>query len=164
MFGSRFMLSQLRARYLPALSNTSTAHLHRLLHQDSRAAEMTFEQIRYFLMLADEGSFIRAARRCGISQPSLTNAIKSLERSLGAPLFDRTIKGSELTAFGKALHPPLVRLDHARFQVMTLAARVNSSSKQVPAATKQDRPRENYGHRSSLELLSQLDRKAISPR
>ena len=104
---------------------------------------MTFKQIRYFLTLADEGSFIRAAQRCGISQPSLTNAIKSLERSLGAPLFERTIKGSELTAFGKAIYPPLAQLDHARIQVMTLAARVNSSSTQIPAATRGDYVQEN---------------------
>ena len=54
---------------------------------------MTFEQLGYFLALAEERSFVRAARRCGISQPSLTNAVKSLEAALGAPLFERTVKG-----------------------------------------------------------------------
>jgi DNA-binding transcriptional LysR family regulator len=50
---------------------------------------MTLAQIRYSLALCEELSFTRAARRCGISQPSLTNAIKSLERELNGPLFRR---------------------------------------------------------------------------
>ena len=71
---------------------------------------MTFEQIGYFLALADEKSFVRAARRCGISQPSLTKAIKSLEATLGAPLFERGAKGSELTLLGRKIRPLLARL------------------------------------------------------
>src|SRR5437764_8527002 len=50
---------------------------------------MEMHQIRYFLALCEELNFTRAARRCGISQPSLTNAIKSLERELNGPLFRR---------------------------------------------------------------------------
>jgi DNA-binding transcriptional LysR family regulator len=39
---------------------------------------MQMHQIRYFLALCEERSFTRAAKRCGISQPSLTNAIIGL--------------------------------------------------------------------------------------
>jgi len=66
---------------------------------------MTFEQIGYFLALAEQRSFVRAARLCRISQPSLTNAVKSLESALGAPLFERKVTGSKLTAFGEQMHP-----------------------------------------------------------
>jgi DNA-binding transcriptional LysR family regulator len=55
---------------------------------------MQFQQVRYFLALYDERSFTRAAKRCGVTQPSLTNAIKNLECRLGGLLFDRT-PGSE---------------------------------------------------------------------
>jgi molybdenum-dependent DNA-binding transcriptional regulator ModE len=82
---------------------------------------VTFEQIGYFLALAEEGSFIRAAPRCGISQPSMTNAIKSLEAALGGSLFVRTGIGSALTAFGRQMYPVLERLHRDRQQVLELA-------------------------------------------
>jgi hypothetical protein len=51
--------------------------------------EMKSTTIRYFLALCEELNFTRAARRCGVSQPSLTNAIGALERQLGGTLFQR---------------------------------------------------------------------------
>ena len=120
---------------------------------------MTLEQIRYFLILADEGNFIRAAQRCGISQPSLSNAIKSLERSLGASLFHRTLKGSELTAFGNAIHPLLVRLDHTRSQVVALAATVNSSSRKIGDAPGGDSLQH---HASATDLILSAANRASS--
>jgi DNA-binding transcriptional LysR family regulator len=95
---------------------------------------MTFEQIGYFLALAEERSFVRAARRCGISQPSLSNAIKALESALGASLFKRTVAGSELTAFGKQIHPLLIQLHYDRLRVFKLARAAVSSSNQMTAA------------------------------
>jgi DNA-binding transcriptional LysR family regulator len=95
---------------------------------------MTFEQIGYFLALAEERSFVRAARRCGISQPSLSNAIKALEAALGASLFKRTVAGSELTAFGKQIHPLLIQLHHDRLRVFKLARAAVSSSNEMTAA------------------------------
>ena len=50
---------------------------------------MEMHQIRYFLALCDELNFTRAARRCGVTQPSLTNAIRALERELGGAVFQR---------------------------------------------------------------------------
>jgi DNA-binding transcriptional LysR family regulator len=44
-------------------------------------------QVRYFLALCEELNFTRAARRCGVSQPSLTTAISALERDLDGALF-----------------------------------------------------------------------------
>jgi DNA-binding MarR family transcriptional regulator len=55
---------------------------------------MEMQQIRYFLALCEAGNFSRAAARCGISQPSLSNAIKQLEAELGGPLFERNHKTS----------------------------------------------------------------------
>jgi molybdenum-dependent DNA-binding transcriptional regulator ModE len=92
---------------------------------------MTFEQIGYFLALAEEGSFVRAARRCGISQPSLSNAIRSLEAAMGAPLFERTITGSELTALGKKMRPLLAKLDRDRLRAIELAGAFDRSSNPI---------------------------------
>jgi len=50
---------------------------------------MQMHQIRYFLALCEERNFTRAAKRCGVSQPSLTNAIIGLEQELGGALFQR---------------------------------------------------------------------------
>jgi DNA-binding transcriptional LysR family regulator len=78
---------------------------------------MQMHQIRYFLALCAEGNFTRAARRSGVSQPSLTNAISALERQLGGALFERK-PAVALTALGRAMQPYLSRIaqeaDHAR--------------------------------------------------
>ena len=49
----------------------------------------TLIQLEYLIAVEHEGHFGRAANSCGVSQPSLSNAIKNLERELGAILFDR---------------------------------------------------------------------------
>jgi DNA-binding transcriptional LysR family regulator len=81
-------------------------------------------QIRYFLALCEERNFTRAARRSGVSQPSLTNAIIALERQLGGALFQRRPKIAP-TALGHAVHPYLQRIaenaDHARHAAQALA-------------------------------------------
>lgn len=51
---------------------------------------MNMKQLRYVLMLAHEGSFSRAAETLGITQPSLSQYIKKIEKELGVELFDRT--------------------------------------------------------------------------
>jgi Bacterial regulatory helix-turn-helix protein, lysR family len=56
---------------------------------NGRRQPLQMHQVRYFLALCDELNFTRAARRCGISQPSLTQAIRALERELGGALFHR---------------------------------------------------------------------------
>ena len=70
---------------------------------------MQMQQIRYFVALCEERSFTRAARRCGVSQPSMTNAISALERELGGRLFERK-PPIALTALGRALRPYLKRI------------------------------------------------------
>lgn len=67
---------------------------------------MEMHQIRYFLALCDELNFTRAARRCGVTQPSLTNAIRTLERELGGAVFIRKPR-IELSELGRAVRPYL---------------------------------------------------------
>jgi LysR family transcriptional regulator, hydrogen peroxide-inducible genes activator len=70
---------------------------------------MEIRQITYFLALCEELHFTRAARRCGVAQPSLTNAIRSLEREFGGPLFHRKPR-PRLSALGAAVRPELERV------------------------------------------------------
>ena len=59
--------------------------------------------LRYFLSIAEVGSFTAASRALRISQPSLTVAIQKLEEELGTSLFVRTSRGVQLTSTGHAL-------------------------------------------------------------
>ena len=72
-------------------------------------AVVQINQIIYFMVLCEERNFTRAAKRCRISQPSLTNAIKALEDELGDALFTRKPK-LELSTFGLAMKPHFKRV------------------------------------------------------
>ncbi|MBE7211024.1 MAG: LysR family transcriptional regulator [Gluconacetobacter diazotrophicus] len=63
---------------------------------------MELRHIRYFLALAAEGNFTRAAAGVGIAQSPFSSQIRDLEREVGALLFRRVPHGAELTAAGRA--------------------------------------------------------------
>src|SRR3954464_6247128 len=66
---------------------------------------MNFRQLECFVAVIDEGSFTRAARRLGITQPSLSQHIKTLESELDGAVLDRLPRGVSLTPAGRALLP-----------------------------------------------------------
>ena len=95
---------------------------------------MQMQHIRYFLALCEERSFTRAAKRCGVSQPSLTNAM-ALEQELDGALFQRKPLVA-LTALGDAVHPYFDRIAenaaHAREAAQAMADVRRSVSMPLP--------------------------------
>ncbi len=67
-----------------------------------------WDDLKYFLAMADEGSLSAAARKLNVSQPTLSRRLTALEEQIGSDLFARTRTGLEMTAIGEQL------IDHAR--------------------------------------------------
>ena len=70
---------------------------------------MELQHVRYFLALCEEHNFGKAAKKCGVAQPSLTNAIKRLEESVGGLLFVRR-PNAHPTALALAIKPYLEQI------------------------------------------------------
>ncbi len=66
---------------------------------------MQLQQLRYFLAVEESRHFTQAADILGVSQPTLSKQIHSLETTLGAPLFERARNAVVLTAAGETLLP-----------------------------------------------------------
>lgn len=64
---------------------------------------MEFEQLRYFLKVAEHANFTRAAADAGISQPALSRSVARLEEELGQPVFERQTRKLALTDAGRLL-------------------------------------------------------------
>ena len=83
-------------------------------------------QLRYFVAVAEDRHFTRAASRLGVAQPSVSSQVRKLEGSLGARLFDRGPGGVSLTQAGEVLLPlarrVLADLDEAADLVRELDA------------------------------------------
>lgn len=71
---------------------------------------MELHQLRYFVAVVETGSFGKAAERCHIAQPSLSQQIIKLEKELGEHLFDRLGRRIAVTDAGEALFPRAKRI------------------------------------------------------
>src|ERR1044071_4332321 len=79
---------------------------------------LSIRQLRYFVTIAEEQHFRRAAERLHISQPPLTQGIQAMERDLAIQLFARRGNKVELTEAGKLILPEaravLAQIDRLR--------------------------------------------------
>jgi LysR family hydrogen peroxide-inducible transcriptional activator len=89
---------------------------------------MELHQLRYFVAVAQVGNFSRAAQRCHVSQPSLSQQILKLERRLGQPLFSRLGRRAVLTDAGRML------LDRA----LSILATVDDAERRLRAGDRLD--------------------------
>lgn len=85
---------------------------------------MEIRHIRYFVAIAEESSFTRAAKRLGIAQPPLSQQIRQLEDQIGAKLFQRAKHGVTLTGAGTNF------LDHA-YRILRAVEEAALSAKRV---------------------------------
>ncbi|HEX2819891.1 MAG TPA: LysR family transcriptional regulator, partial [Streptosporangiaceae bacterium] len=81
--------------------------------------DLEVRQLRYFVAVAEELHFGRAAGRLGMAQPPLSRAIRDLERQLGVALLERTTRRVRLTAAGEVL----LRDARTALEAVTAAAR-----------------------------------------
>lgn len=89
---------------------------------------LELRQLRYFVAVAEECHFGRAATRLHMTQPPLSQAIQSLEAALGTPLFARTRRSVALTPAGAALLPEARRLLQQAAALPELARRAASGA------------------------------------
>jgi len=100
--------------------------------------ELEVRQLRYFVAVAEELHFGRAAGRLGMAQPPLSRAIRDLERQLGVVLLERTTRQVRLTAAGEVL----LRDARTALEAVTTAARrareAGSAPRRLRVALKAD--------------------------
>ena len=82
---------------------------------------METHQIRYFLSVYETCNFTRAAQRCFVSQPALTQAIKKLEDELGGLLFQRERNRVRPTALGRMIYPQLEKIWEGQLKAISHA-------------------------------------------
>ena len=105
--------------------------------------------LTYFVAVAEELHFGRAAARLHIAQPSLSVQIRKLEHSLGAPLLIRTSRHVELTAAGELL------LAESR-QLLASAERIVGMTRQAAHGSSRDRLRVGFQSNAAAELTPQI--------
>lgn len=69
-----------------------------------RRKGMELKQLEFFLACAEYGSLGKAAEKLYTSQPNVSRVIRSLEEELKSPLFERTSRGLQMTAYGRDVH------------------------------------------------------------
>jgi DNA-binding transcriptional LysR family regulator len=93
---------------------------------------MELRQLRYFVEIADQGSFTKAAETLAIAQPALSAQVHKLEAELGAQLFVRTKRGIVLTEVGRVVHEQARRtLDAADATVRSAQLAADAASAQL---------------------------------
>src|SRR3984893_15901019 len=95
----------------------------------ARSTGMEMHQVRYFLAVAQELNFSRAAEKCNVSQPSLSRTIQQWEGELGGPLFHCERRLTHLTDLGEMVRPNLEPVYEAAVKAEQLSQEINQLKK-----------------------------------
>jgi DNA-binding transcriptional LysR family regulator len=110
---------------------------------------MDLRQFSYFVAVAEEGQFTRAAARVSVAQPAVSAQIRRLEAELGEPLFHRDQRAVRLTAAGEALLPharaALAAADRGRDTIASLRGMLHGRLEVGVAGPVDDRLAEALG-------------------
>ena len=85
---------------------------------------MELRHLRYFVAVAGEEHYGRAAERLRVAQPALSRQIQDLEEEIGCKLFDRLSRGVKISAAGKSFLADARRILHEVYEATTRAKRV----------------------------------------
>src|SRR5581483_10317758 len=109
---------------------------------------MELRHLRYFVAVAEERSFTRAAARLHVSQPPLSRQVRDLERELGVTLFDRTTRTVRLTEAGRVFH----------VESLAILRRADESVELIRAVALGHRGRVRVGYAASptVEILPRI--------
>jgi DNA-binding transcriptional LysR family regulator len=88
--------------------------------------DISWDDARLFLAVAEAGSVSRAARTLKLTQPTASRRLGQLEAALGEPVFVRSVSGVALTPLGESLLPHARRMAEAKGELDRAAARVES--------------------------------------
>jgi DNA-binding transcriptional LysR family regulator len=118
-----------------------------------RGKPVNLRQARYVVAVWEEGSFTRAAMRCGVSQPSISIAIQRLESELGVALFSRGPRGRPVpTAFLRKIGPRLSEIGRLAEHIVLMAAKLERFSprstrrRKLPSFHNGVEPEKRRGH------------------
>jgi DNA-binding transcriptional LysR family regulator len=85
-------------------------------------------QLHYFITVANDGQLTRAAKKLGVAQPALSQAISLLEAEIGLRLFDRSARGVTLTAAGEVFLPKAIAAVESEQEVERVARTLSSKA------------------------------------
>jgi DNA-binding transcriptional LysR family regulator len=102
------------------------------MSESSPPVDLDLRLVRYFVVVAEQRHFGRAAATLRVAQPSLSRQIHRLEQQLGARLLDRTPRGSRLTEAGEVFLPRAKALLRAAAQAAAQASARGCANRSVP--------------------------------
>ena len=85
---------------------------------------MTTQQIQYIIAITEEGSFSAAAKKLVVTQPSISQLVKNIEYTIGAPLFDRTTQPIKLTPVGIAYYEAAKKIENVNRELQNRVSEI----------------------------------------
>ena len=114
---------------------------------------MTLQQIRYMITIAETGSLGKAAEKLYVSQPSLTSAVKEMEKELGMTLFHRGSRGVTLTTDGLRLLPYARQVEGQYLNLMEAFGKIEKRKTHFAVSTQHY----SFAVKAFVQMAQQVD-------